>query len=126
MYGCPSVGLPDFASLQWMSRTHSGGSPTSSAAQTAETYLRRVHLARPILTRDATNSDNMSVSDDCSALGKATKVDNGDRYLVWVLGAHPRTPTVATLSEPAAAITVAQQAAAARNDGLVEWESTSA
>ena len=98
MYGCPGVGLPNFASLQWMARTHYESSGTSSAARTAQTYPQRVDLACPILTHDAKNSDSVSVSDDCSALepSKLANVDGTDRYLVWVLGAHPRTPTAAT------------------------------
>ena len=84
MYGCPGVGLPDFASLQWMARTHPGSSWTSSTARTPETYPRMVDLACPILTRDARNSDSVSVSDDCSALvpSKPAKVDNADWSLV--------------------------------------------
>ena len=50
-----SVGLPDFASLQWMACTHSGSSWTSSAVRTAKTYPGMVDLACPILTRDAKN-----------------------------------------------------------------------
>ena len=128
MYGCPGVGLPDFASLQWMARTHSGSSRTSSAARTAEMYPRMVDLACPILTRDAKNSDSVAVTDDYSALdpSKPAKVDNADGYLVRVLGAHPRTPRAATRYEPTAAIAMAQQAAAARNVGPRAWEGTGA
>ena len=62
-YGCPGVGLPDFAILQWMAHTHSGSGRTSSAARAADTYPRRVDLACPTLTRDAKNSDSVSASD---------------------------------------------------------------
>ena len=119
-WACPS--------LQWMARTHSGSSRTSSAARTAGTYPRRVDLACPILTRDAKASDSVSVSDDCSALdpSKLANVDNPDHHLVWVLGAHPRTPTAATRYEPTAAIAMAQQAAAAPKVGPGAWEGTGA
>ena len=128
MYDCPGVGLPDFASLQWMARTHSESIRTSSAARMAETYPRRVDLACPILTRDARHSASMSVSDDCSAVdpSKPANVDRADRYLVWVLGADPRTPTAATRYEPTAAIAMAQQAAAARKVGPGAWEGSGA
>ena len=107
---------------------HTGSSLTSSTARTAETYPRMVDLACPILTRHAKNADSVSVSDDCSALipSKPAKVDNADRYLIWVLGAHPRTPTAATRYEPSAAIAMAQQAATARKVGPGAWEGTGA
>ena len=92
-----------------MDRTHSGSKRTSAAAQAAETHARRIDLASTILTRDAGNTDNVSVSDDCNALDpwKPANVDNADEYLVWVLGARPRTPTDATRYEPTAAVAMA-------------------
>ena len=122
------MGLPDFTSLQWMARTHSGSSRTSSAAPKVETNPRRLDLACPILTCDARNSDNVSVSDDCSAPdpSKLPNVENADRYLVSVLGAHPRTPTAATQYKPAAAIAMVEQAPAALKVGPGAWEGTGA
>ena len=107
---------------------HSGSSWTSSAARTAGTYPQGVDLACPIPTCGARNSGSVSKSDNCNALApsKPANVDNADRYLVWLLGAHPRTPTGAIRYEPTAAIAVAHQAAAALKVGPRPSEGTSA
>ena len=125
-YGCPGVGFPDFAILQWMAWTHPGSSLTSSAARTADTYPLRVDLACPMETLDAKNSDSVSVSGVRKALvpSNFATVDRAERYLDGVLGAHPRTPTAATRNDPTAAIAIAHPAAAALKVALAASEAS--
>ena len=125
-YGCPGVGFPDFEILQWMAWTQPGSSLTSSAARTAATYPLRVDLACPMQTLDAKNSDSVSVSGVRKALGPSNfaTADRAERYLDWVLGTHPRTPTAATRNDPIAAIAIAHPAAAALKVALVAGEAS--